>query len=106
MTSNSAALDHYLSWEYDVICCRVKLEAEKQGIKLTIREIVERADKIIGDAAARPACSGFAPSHEDVSRPSVSPAIAKKGRRPFLSGAGGHLLTEICSGSEANKIIP
>lgn len=25
----------------------------------------------------RPACSGFAPSHEDVSRPSVSPAIAR-----------------------------
>ena len=39
--------DHFLSWEYDVICCRVKLEAEKQGISLTIPEIVERADKIV-----------------------------------------------------------
>ena len=64
-----AEQDSFLSYTYGVYCLQVKMKAEREGKTLSLREIVEAADKLMAMPQERPACSDFAPSHEGVSRP-------------------------------------
>jgi hypothetical protein len=39
--------DHFDSYHYGLVCIRVQLESEREGKTLSLREVVERADKIM-----------------------------------------------------------
>ena len=45
-----AETDSFLSYTYGVYCLQVKMKAEREGKTLTLREIVDAADKLMAES--------------------------------------------------------
>jgi len=45
-----AQQDSFLSYTYGVYCLQVKMKAEREGKTLTLREIVDAADKLMAES--------------------------------------------------------